>query len=87
MNKSFFYSLDITQDINEKNCNTYTFQKVSHTNNELSKLDRTREATGTHQKSPLLNGFSLSELVVADAFIYNNSFNCYPKRKYNYTVL
>lgn len=76
-------------DINEKQCNTYTFQKENdHTKSATEAAAIAAAAfiddkTGTNSNSPLLKGFNVSSNVM----VMDEPFQSYSKRRYNYTVL
>lgn len=53
----------------------------------MAKSAPTADTTGIDQTSALLNGFSLSQLVVMDAYLNDKPFQRYVKRKYNYSIL
>lgn len=79
LNNFFAVVVDITLEINEKHCNSYTFQ---HENDAKLAIDK--DKTGINSKSPLINDLNASQIVVADAYCDDK---CYAKRKYNYSVL
>lgn len=70
-------------DIREKNCNTYTFQKV---NGECQpKAALAPDTTGIN--SPLLFGFQFSEYLTEEAYLSNESLPIPTRRRYAYSVL
>lgn len=75
---------DINADAKEKYCNTYTFQKENET---LAKPTFIDDKTGINSNASLLNGLSVSSLVVVDLFDEAQPFNGYSRRKYKYSVL
>lgn len=80
----FFLSFtDISIDIKEKNCNTYTFQKVSA---GQPKAVLAPETTGISQNSPLLYGLMFSEFLTEEAYMSSDSIPIPPKRRYRYSV-
>lgn len=81
--KEFIDFADIHPDAKEKYCNTYTFQKENET---LAKPTFIDNKTGINSNSSLLNGLSVSSLVVVDHFD-EEPFHNYSKRKYKYSVL
>lgn len=80
---------DVAGEMKEKmNGNGYTFHKISNGGGHIAKsAPLAADTTGITQTSSLLNGFSLSELVVVDAYLIEKPFQSYVKRKYNYSIL